>query len=237
MVNKADPDAAVDAFEIDTLQLLADWIAIDDALKLEKVALRRRVATDALLRLAVTWEAFLSDWWVSAVNRDPGPLLGTLDGRMRKFARDNCGLTDADLSATLVTRSHFNVDDIRRLLDPDKRNIVVRSHRELREKAGQELADPYRMEALGISKSDWAVADLVRTTRNALAHRSGGSFDELHRALRSRDLRAPLKLSTTQTLNVAGIGRYLGAKPTGTNSERIAMIHDDLRCLGVKLRI
>jgi hypothetical protein len=235
-VNKADPDAAVDGFEVDVIQLLTDWAAIDLALTKESVSLRRRVATDALLRLAVNWEAFLSDWWVSSVNRDTGPLLAGLDAQVRKFAETKCGLSNADLSTNVITRSHFTLDDVRRMLDPEGQNIVLRSRSELRKRAQSELGNPYLMKVLGISTTDWVVANLVRTMRNALAHRSRRSFDELDRVLRSGDLPAALRLTTSQRLDFRGIGRYLGVRPNGSTVERIATIHDRMRLLAGKLR-
>ena len=93
--------------------------------------------------------------------------------------------------------------------DPDGHNIVLRSRGELRERAERELGDPFRIKALGISKSDWIVADLIRTMRNALAHRSLAAFTSLDEVLRRSDLIAPLKLTSTQRLDFRGIGRYL----------------------------
>ena len=37
-MKKADPDAVVDDFEVDVVQLLADWLAIDNALASERVS-------------------------------------------------------------------------------------------------------------------------------------------------------------------------------------------------------
>lgn len=118
-MNKVDPDVVVDDFITTIRSSHRDWQTIDIALTAQPVAIKRKAATDSFLQLAVTWESFMSDWWVAAINRDSTTFVATLEARLRGYAKRDMRLDPtADLAATLITKAHLDLEAVRRLLDP-----------------------------------------------------------------------------------------------------------------------
>jgi hypothetical protein len=64
-----DPNDVVSDYRELVDDSLAMWQETVDALKVDR--LRKQASIDALLRIAVGWETFLSDWWIAAINRAP----------------------------------------------------------------------------------------------------------------------------------------------------------------------
>src|SRR4051794_15891848 len=97
-MRKASPNTVIDRFLASTSSALSDWQTVDTALEGESVGLRRRVASDAFLALAVSWESFLSQWLIAAVNKDSSNAVIYLTRRVRTHAEEELGLSPAHLS-------------------------------------------------------------------------------------------------------------------------------------------
>lgn len=114
-MRKVDPNSVIDDFKRQVADALQQWILIDRAIPSTPVALRRKVASDAFLTLAVAWESFFSDWWIGSVNRDASSYLATTELKLREEAQRAFGFEDSDLALRLVSRSHLSVKKVRRL--------------------------------------------------------------------------------------------------------------------------
>ncbi len=126
-MRKASPNEVIDAFVQSTSAGLADWQVIDASLS--DLRLRRRVASDAFLALAVAWETFLSQWLIAAVNRDSSTAVRYLTQRLQDHATGELRVPQTHVSATLITKNHFTLALVRQLLDPHDNNVVLREHK------------------------------------------------------------------------------------------------------------
>lgn len=234
-MNKADPNAAIDAFQSGARSAHSDWSAIDAALVPLGLAIRRRAASDAFLALAVTWEAFISTWLVAAVNKDTSKAIARVSKKLREHALDELRLPAGAIAGTLVTTSHLNLTNVRDLLDPKGWNVVIRTQKELGRFADDWLAGDYESRAAAISGYQYAPALIVRLIRNALAHQSQGAIDEANAAVRLKTIPVVLRYSGKRSLGVAGWGRYLLASSVPV--PRIASLYTELIALAERLRV
>lgn len=234
LVNKADPDGVIDAFQSATASALADWQQIDGALKELGLHIRRRAASDAFLALAVSWEFFISTWLVSAVNKDTSRAIARLEKKIQDHALDELGLPASILSSSLVSTSHLNLTAVRKVLDRREWNVVIRYQNELEDFANKWLAGPYEARALAITAFQFAPALVVRLVRNALAHQSPGAIKEANEIVRKTTIPAALRHTGTRSLGVAGWGRYLLSSTAPV--PRIAYLHNELIALADRLR-
>lgn len=236
-MRKVDPNSVIDDFQLQVASALGTWSAIDAVLPANPVTLRRKVASDAFLTLAVAWESFLSDWWVGAINKDATTYIATTEKRLRDEAKRSFGLESADLTAKLVSKKHLTVSEVRRRLDPQERNVVIHGHKERQQRAQFELAGLYRARAHAITMGQWQTVECVRTLRNLLAHRSESARDAFDVEVRKGSLTAPLRWSGHPKLSVAGSMRYLATKREADPTLRVARFHSELSALAELLRV
>jgi len=236
-VRTADPNGVIDDFEDLVDDSLTDWMSVSAAISLQPVALRRKVATDAFLGVAVSWESFLSDWWTAAINKDPSAFLVQAESALRTDAKARFGLDAADLANKLISRSHLSLDQVRRMLDPNERNIVIHGYKELDKRANAELAGQYRTKATSITSHDWQIAEATRVIRNALAHRSKSALAEMNVLLRKNSVPLSLRWTGQRNLDIAGTMRYLHTHRPALADSRTKVYHDRLKGLAVQLRI
>lgn len=232
-MKKVDPNKVVDRFQTAVADSLKSWMTVDTALAGQPVATRRIATTDAFVRLAVTWESFLSNWWIAAINRDPTTFVSRLDKRLREIAAAEMGLQAGDLSTALVARSHLTVEDVRRLADPNGENLVFRSRTDLRRAAERDLAANYRARVTAITSGAWQVADLTRLCRNALVHQSQRALAEINTKLVEPTTKPDFRWTGSRRLDVRGLRRYLR---TPEGDPRIVTFHNELTALAAVLK-
>lgn len=232
-MNKADPDDIVQAFQDRTRSALHDWQLIDDAVRPLGVGIRRRVACDAFLALAVSWESTLSTWLIGAVNKDTSAAIQHLEQKVRDHAETNLGLKPTVLSASLIATSHLNLSDVRSVLDPNDKNITIRDQKALTGFGNKWLAGTYKRRALALSAFDFAPAVVVRVVRNALAHQSDAAVKEANSLVSSASIPVALRHTASRSISASGWGRYLLA--TTVPTPRISTLHHDLINLTGKL--
>lgn len=236
-MRKVDPNSVIDDFKLQVTDALAQWQVIDQAVPSTPVALRRKLSSDAFLTLAVAWESFLSDWWIGAINRDASTLLAQTETKLRQEALRSLGLGPTDLAASLVSKSHLSVKEVRLRLDPQERNVVVHGHTDRRKRAQAELAGNYRVRAHAISAGDWQTVECARAVRNLLAHRSASASDALDTIIRKANLDPALRWSGQRKLSVAGTMRYLATKRPADPELRIARFHRTLADIAEQFRV
>lgn len=232
-MKKQDPNNCVDAIQEAITVSLAEWLTIDTALADQPVAIKRKVASNAFLQLAVNWEFFLSDWWLASINRDASNLIDGFDQKLRTHATDKLGLAEDQLAGKLVTLKHLNVSAVRRLLDNDGSNLAFYGLEDVKSKAGKQLADPYRTRVLTMPHTDWQVADVTRVVRNALAHQSPKSISNVNDLLDQDDLAQSLKRGQKR-LDLKGIRRYVRGPD---DASRMPVIHAGLSKVAEHLRV
>ncbi len=234
-MRKASPNDVVAAFITATSDALTDWETIDAALATQPLKLRRRAASDAFLSLAVSWESFLSRWVVASVNKDASQAVSYLTTRLQAHAQDELRVPTTHIAATLITQSHFSLDLVRQLLDPNENNIVLREHSDLDKYARRWLADPYRASLSGISSYQFKPVLATRLIRNALAHESESALKRANDELRKSTVPPGLRVTGTRRLSVDGWRRYLLA--ISSTRPRIAILHDDLSAVASLLAV
>jgi len=232
-VRKANPNDVIDTFVQTTSAALSDWQAIDSAVG--DLRLRRRVASDAFLALAVAWETFLSQWLVAAVNRDSSTAVTYLSGRLRNHALEELRVPNTHVSAALITKNHFTLALVRQLLDPHDNNVVLREHGELKQFASRWLAGDFSSRLSGISSYQFKPVLAARLVRNALAHQSESALKRANDELRKSTVPAALRVTTSRELSVDGWRRYLLSITSAT--PRIAVFHTELRATANLLRV
>ncbi|TDE89588.1 hypothetical protein EXU48_20740 [Occultella glacieicola] len=225
-MRKASPNDVVAGFTTATAGALTDWETIDAALAAQSLSLRRRAASDAFLSLAVSWESFLSRWLVAAVNKDASRAVSQLATRLQEHAEEELRVPRSHLAATLITQSHFSLNLVRQLLDPNENNIVIREHGDLDQFARRWLADPYRTALTGISSFQFKPVLATRLIRNALAHQSESALKRANDELRKSTVPVGLRVTGARRLSVDGWRRYLLS--ISSYRPRIAVLHDEL---------
>lgn len=240
-MNKADPNAVVLDFDVRTSVALAEWASTDALLgahapAAEKLGLRRKVASDAFLALAVSWERFYSAWVAAAVNRAPAVAVARLDGQLKAHALRELKIPASALSASMLASSHLSLSGVRTVLDADGQNIVARSHKDMVKTAEDWLDGACRTAALSVTSYDFAPAHLARLVRNVLAHESALALKLANEYSRGRGVPPGLRVTTQNNLDVRAWRAYLFARPPGRTAPRVALFHASLRDLAARFR-
>ncbi len=232
-MRKASPNEVIDAFVQSTSAGLADWQVIDASLS--DLRLRRRVASDAFLALAVAWETFLSQWLIAAVNRDSSAAVTSLSQRLQDHATNELRVPQTHVSTTLITKNHFTMELVRQLLDPHDNNVVLREHKDLKVFADRWLAASYRQQLSAITPYQFRPVLATRLVRNALAHQSESALKRANNELRKSTMPLALRVTTSRQLNVDGWRRYLLSITSET--PRLAVYHTELAATAQLLRV
>lgn len=239
-MKKADPDLRIDDFVRRTDASLADWKAIDAAILATgsgTLRLRRRAATDSFLALAISWEAFMSSWFVAAVNREPRKAVRYLTTALQTHATNDLRIPTTILSPTLLTSSHLTRSDVASILDKNGRNFVMADHADLVGKSKRWLYHPYGTRARALTELDFAAAFAARKIRNLFAHESASASAEAWALVSTPASVLPtaLRVTTrTRRFNIDGWRGYM--LEAAVKKPRVEIFHDELYALANKLR-
>lgn len=200
---EGSPDALVESFRAELADLANTWGALVDSVEsliwpytYEPGEVARRVTLDAFLRLAVTWEAFRSEWYIAAVCRNPVRFQEVVGETVRHAV----GATRYR-AATAYMRIEWPTPlppaSVRELLDSDGRHLTFDASKSWRSRAAKELPEPYAP-AVGRQLDESLVfLDFVASARNWLAHGSRGAHARFLTAAKSQfHLPVPTKLET-----------------------------------------
>jgi hypothetical protein len=239
-VKKADPDLRIDEFIDRAAESLADWKAIDAAIVAAGrggLRLRRRAATDSFLALAISWEAFLSGWFVAAVNREPRKAIRYLRAALEDHATNELRVPRVILSPTLLTSSHLTRADVAKILDPNGRNFVMADHADFMRKSKKWLYHPYGTRARAVSELEFSVAFVARKVRNLFAHESASASSEAWDIVSDPAAVLPAQLRVggrTNKFNISGWRGYILESVGGV--PRVEFFHQELSALAGRLR-
>lgn len=183
---------------------------------------QRRVSEDTLMTVAQVWETFISDWLVGAVTRDASRFKYRLEEAANKSYATAANTKEwkhfAEFSVNVP--KHPNVSTVRKSLDAKGQNIAVTSKTGADNFAARNLSSEFARLLGTITEEDWLLLNLVRTCRNAIAHRSPMSSSSLNAAL--KDIAKSAEPNDAQLGNkasVGDIGTYLKSKK-GSGQDR-----------------
>lgn len=241
-MNKADPNAVIDAFVDGSRAALDDWRAIDEAISAHasssvRLRLRRRAARDSFLALFIAWERFFSAWAVAAVNRDPAQAAARLSEKITRHATDDLNVPTDVLSRTLLATSHLNLVAVRGILDSKGFNTVVRSQGELKKFANAWLSGPYLAAATAITAYHFRPAVVSRLVRNVFAHESESALAEANTSARHGGVTAQFRVTNTRNLDVRAWHIYVLQSPAGSAHTRVELFHIALAELAERFRV
>jgi hypothetical protein len=239
-MKKANPDLRIAEFAQRTQESLADWQAIDAAivaLGTGNLRLRRRAATDSFLALAISWEAFMSGWFIAAVNREPRRAVRFLTIELQNHALNELNIPASILSPSLVTSSHLTRDAVATILDKNGRNVVMADHKDLMKKSKKWLYHPYGTRTASITELDYSAAFAARKIRNMFAHESESASTEAWKMVTeaSSVLIPQLKVTGRKSkFNLDGWRGYIFESVNG--KPRVQVFHEELIVLAQRLR-
>jgi hypothetical protein len=239
VVRKRDPDDVVYAFMATVRRLRTQVQDIDDVVP--SLANRRRVLEDALIRLAVTWEVFRSDWFIACMNRDSSEMKRAVTKAVEQQLNKGVGPSVGALKSgwvQVVVPPHPTLEDIAAGLDPNNYNLSL--PKSIRNDGGL-LAPQHQARVQRLSSADDQLLDALIALRNTLAHRSISSVDRMNTAIANIDRRVDPGLATpsgSRRIRLDGVGRYLGAITNNGNAveqARCLHLHDRVSAIAGKL--
>jgi hypothetical protein len=223
VANTANPDNVAFAFIESTRDALTQWQVVDQALTPQApLAVRRRAASDAALGLAVSWETFISDWLVAAINREPSQYIANLTARVKNTVVTEGIVPEEALSEQLLSVSRLNMSSIRSIIAPDGANVAIPDYRSLRSKSQRWLTPTYRTRIDNINGRTYAPIRPLRLIRNILSHHSPQSLDAARGYLDNPEVPEAYRRATQHGQGVAGWRRYIYA------DNHINQFHDDV---------
>ena len=187
------------------------------------------LAGSILFSVAVEWETLSSSWMIAALNNNPAGLRRHVNSRITQAV--SMAFPALAASPHLEVRLHesqsFSVELVTAMFDADGRNRGFWSLQHT--KAQSDLLPEAARQALGsMNRNDWRVLEVLRSSRNVLAHRSAAATRELNSALRhcahsdSSNLR---RLSpSARSVNAATLGIFLKARPRGAKGSRLQIL-------------
>lgn len=237
-MRKANPNVLIDEFIKRANSSLADWRAIDNAITTigpGQLPLRRRAATDSFLALAISWESFMSSWFVAAVNREPRTTLTELTKKLKSHATEKLNIPDEILAPSLLITKHLNLETVSTILDASGHNVVVADHADLQAKAKKWLHHPYRTKARAITELEFSAALVARRIRNMFAHESSSGSAEAWKIVQSTSIHPSFRVTSRKSkLNINGWRGYIFESVD--KIPRIEIFHSELIMLANRLR-
>jgi hypothetical protein len=189
------------------------------------------VAEYSFLAASVLLESFISDLFVAYINKKNGPFVAYLVGRMTIEATEEHAKRAIPL-ASVDIGSHLTLDKIRQVLDPNSWNLTFATAGDLKAKANQWLAAPYKANFNGISNAHGALLETTKSVRNYLAHRSGASLSTMQAALTNARLPVGFRRGANK---VHSVGSFLDSTPPGGGQTRLATYLLELNAIAAQL--
>lgn len=188
------------------------------------------LAETTALRLAVTWEGFVSDLFVAYINRD----CSTYAAHLQRAFEDEFSGKQKDIFdrfGDLSFPAHMDRATVLSLVDRQDQNITFRTAEEMRKRARLWLAPVDQARFHALNSRDRAVIDLLVSIRNHLAHQSKSSLDRMNAALAAAALH-PTGLQRGAR-GVSNVGSYLKSVQNGR--ARLMRLADEMSRIAAKL--
>lgn len=123
----------------------------------------------------VDFECFVSDLFVSYLNRDFSQYQATFEGVVKKAAKGS------KVSPWLISRisfdspKHMKLEELADAIDPLGWNLTFKDCDQMKLRAKDWLVDPYRAKVESLNDENSNLIDTARSIRNWIAHQSTGS--------------------------------------------------------------
>lgn len=183
-MRKVDPADVIDDFKAQLNSLENYFLRVSAALKgtsHEKSDISL-LAEQAFVTAAVALEGFFSDLVVGFVNRDSATLVADLRTRFTQSTEEKFG-NCVQGYVTLNIPAHPKVQQIRRVLDRDERNVTFRSARDMKGRVGNWLIPAHAAKFTALSVHEERVIDTIRSIRDYIVHRSSASKNKMNEEL------------------------------------------------------
>lgn len=179
----------------------------------------------SFLGASVLLEGYISDLFVTYINKDSSSFVSALTGKMSIESGDETAKRAIALT-TLDISTHLTLEKIRDVLDPKGWNVTFSTVADMKQKAGVWLAAPYKERFTLLSRRHSALVSATKAMRNYLAHRSRAAHDTMQTALAHSDLTTGFKRGGNK---VHSIGSFLESVPAGKSKTRLAFYISELR--------
>jgi hypothetical protein len=162
----------------------------------------------------VAVEAFLSAWFVGAINRDSSQFLTHRSNAVQQSLSAKFSTWDVS-HLTYSPPAHISVADLKKLLDPDGWNITFNSFDNLKNKCADLLVPLYRAKVNGVSSQRGKIIDAAKSIRNCIAHQSRSSFTEMNSLVGSLPNAGVAGNLRTSVNSITNVGSHLKSSVGG----------------------
>ena len=232
MPRTRNPNDVLDGFTATAADSVDLWLRTQTSLAAAHSDLKKAASLDAFVRVAVAWEVFRSDWHIAAINRDSSTYRASLAARFRQSLAGG-KFAQLEPYVQLSWPAHLSVATVRKLLDPLERNISFGEN--WVDRARSDLAGALAAKVTALPPADLLLVSAAEKLRNAIAHRSTSSVDELNSALVVLHPPVDAQLVRTTRVTARGIAAYLHAQQA--NERRVETWHRRLAEVAEKLRL
>ena len=226
-MNKQDPNDVVDRFISDVAA------ALDRTSRLLLAPLtdqdENAVAENLLFSAVVAWETFRSDWHLAAINKDPSSFRGQLAQKIEAAIKVNLSeRVSAIVMASLNLPNHYNVADVRAILDAEGRNVTFTGGKKEVTAHLDNLSPTWKLAASKMTKDERDTVALATKCRNAIAHRSDMSMQAFNSAM--QDMKSSKgsvykALARENAVRRNNIGTYLKALAVPAKSGKVSRVY------------
>jgi len=234
-MRKRNPTSAVEDFHeaVDDLvhyyERMYDGIAhFSDAL-----SLLSSLAEQTLFTLAALWEAFVSDYFMSSINRDAEKFNTDLRERMKKSVKDRFGDQVIDY-VRFTLPNNPSLETIGGMAARDERNLAFKDTESMISRASEWLSERHSSRFQALSAEERDTLDALIKIRNYVAHRSEFASEEMEEALKRLAQHPGTRDLGRGTRRVNKVGAYLKAWTGGGSRvhvfcRRVSDIADKLK--------
>lgn len=141
-----------------------------------------RAAEQSLVGLAVAYEKFASDLFVTYLNRDPSAMKAELENRLKQHAKIKYGQWVAD-KLVLQGFAHPIVADVQAIHDQKGYNITFKDAATLKTETALWLAPAHSAKFATLTVDDEWIIDAVRTIRDYVVHCSKQARTQMYAVL------------------------------------------------------
>lgn len=183
-MRKLDPQSVRDDFSAESQALMEYFGRARRALEGDVHEKRdvSRLASTTFLFLVVYFERFLSDLFLSYLNRDFSQYQATLEHRIKQSAEEKLGHWARGRTSFQAVK-HIKVTDLEGVVDPTGWNLTFKDGDTIKERAQEWLAPAHADRINALTEHDLRVIDTAKSIRNFLAHGSPSSKVRMNDAL------------------------------------------------------
>ncbi|ACZ22780.1 hypothetical protein Sked_28780 [Sanguibacter keddieii DSM 10542] len=189
MVNTLNPNDPIADFTADVQAVKQRHENIQIALKAANAsgADKKGATADYIFRVGGEFELFQHRWHIAAISKKPSKFVASLNQTLatKVQALPGHGIISALGSLSLAYPAWLTAEQIETLLDESERNVTFKDVAEWKKAASKQLDSPFDSKVAQIAQSledTWAL-NLLKSTRNVIAHSSKSSLKDLNTRL------------------------------------------------------